>query len=228
MRKRLVIALTLAVFCATARVHAQTNDSIYAGRLCDNRLKALRMPVLAELGDSARIDRLLTNAADSHAHITSVEIRYRRDGALQGLNVNGIRSKSARDRLRDSLSAVIKLQRVPVGPFNLELVRLNGTEQIRLIAGSATCEPRPHTTAELDSRIEFIRHAEPETRIHRDVPVAFVLEANGVVSDAWLSRPTGLARVDSLTMQLFRTMSFYPAIIGSTPVASLVVQSFKF
>jgi hypothetical protein len=186
------------------------------------------MPALAEVGDSALIDGLLTDAADSHAHITSVEIRYRRDGALKGLDANGVRSKSARDRLRDSLSAIIRLQRVPVGPFNLELVRLNATQQIRLIAGSATCEPRAHTTAELDSRIEFIRHAEPATHIHRDVPVVFILEANGVVSDAWLSRPTGFARVDSLTMQLFHTMSFSPAIVGTRPVASLVVQSFKF
>jgi TonB family protein len=228
MYKHRVLALTLAVFCASARVRAQAHDSIYAGRLCDNRLKALRMPVLAELGDSARIDSLLSAAADSDAHITSVEIRYRKDGALQGLDVNGIRSESARHRLRDSLSPVIKLQRLPVGPFNLDVVRLNGTQQIRLMAGSATCEPRPHTTAELDSRIEFIRQTAPEARIHRDVPVEFILEANGVVSDAWLSRPTGFSRVDSLTMQLFRTMSFYPAIVGRTPVASLVVQPFKF
>ena len=227
VRHHLILTLTMPVFIGTACLHAQASDSIYAGRDCNNRLKVLRMPLLAELGDSARFDSLLSIAADSKAHMTSVEIRYGKDGGFQGLDANGARSKAARDQLRERFSSLLQLKQLPVGPFKVQVVRLTSTRQVRVIAGSATCEPRSHTTG-LQSRIEFIRNAEPETHIHRDVLVQFILEANGDVSDAWLSRPSGVARVDTLAMQLFRDERFDPAIVGAARVASVVVQPFKF
>ncbi len=181
------------------RLSAQANDSVYAGRHCNNRLKALHMPRLAEIGDSASLDSLLTNAADSQAHITVAEFQYNKDGAVVGVDVTGARSKAARDRLSQDARAALKLQKLPAGPFTLELVRLNRTRQLRLLVGTATCAPQAHETPKLHSQIYFFRKAYPGRSTQLTVYVAFILEANGRVSDAWLRPPTGVARLDSLT-----------------------------
>jgi len=225
--KPLLFALIIPITLGSSRIQAQANDSIYTGRDCNNRLKALRMPLLGEIGDLGLIDSLLTGAADSSAHLTWVEVRYGKDGTFEGLEVNGVRSKSDRERVKSRFAQQLKLKRLPVGPFELEVARLSYNGQVRLLAGSVTCKPRAHRVAP-DPKIEFIRNTEPETVAHRDVVVEFILESNGIISDAWISSPSGVARVDSLALQFFRAESFDPAIVGTAPVPALVVQTLKF
>lgn len=228
MFPRFCFCVALPLLLGNGVLTAQANDSIYAGRSCDHRLKSLRMPILAELGDSALFHNLLASAADSKAHITTVSFRYKKDGSFDKVEISGARSKATADTLRRAARDSLRLPRMAAGPVSVQLALVNATHRLRLLAGAATCNPQRHTTAELDSRIEFIRHAYPDARVRKRVVVLFILEADGTASDVWLSRPSGFARVDTLTMHLFAVEQFRPAIFGSTPVAALVAQPFDF
>ena len=228
MSKLYLFMVTAAYLLQVATVGAQSRDTVYSGRLCDSRLKTLQMPLLAEVGDSATLDALLSQGADPRAHITLVEFRFGKDGSLRRLDVRGARSSSARAQIRDGVRAVVGSTTLFPGEFRINVVRLNATGRIRLLAETTTCAPRQHVTPQVTTLINRIHHAAPVTQVHRDAVVEFILEADGRVGDAWLERSTGFARVDSLALELFRAMRFDPAIVGATPVAVLVEQPFKF
>lgn len=227
LRLHVASVLVLVVFPGRSLV-AQSGDSIYAGRQCNNRLKALRMPELSDLGDSARFDSLLTAGADARAHMTSVSLRFQRDGALNEVSIGGARSSAAAAQIKSAIRPLLTLTQVPVGEFQLELVRLNATGQLRLLAGNATCAPEQHKTALLSVQLARIQQQFPQGRFPRDAIVTFILEPDGQVSNAWLSLSSGSSQADSMALELFRSLSFEAAIVGTTPVATLVRQPFRF
>ena len=228
MFKIWLLAATAAHLLWTTTLDAQRGDSVYSKRRCNNRLRDMRMPLLAEVGDSVRFADLLNRGADPQAHITWVELSFGKDGALHRVDVRDARSSSARTLIKDSIRASVS----SIGPyprdFRVNLVRFNTTGEVRLLAETATCEPESHETPEAAALIREIHRDAPESHVHRDAVIQFVLESDGKVSDAWLQVGTGFSQVDSLAMQLFRVMRFDPAIVGHTPVAALVQQPYKF
>jgi len=223
-----LLAATAANLLLTTTLDAQRGDSVYSKRRCNNRLRDVRMPLLGELGDSVRFADLLSRGADQRAHITWVELGFGKDGALHRVDVKDARSSSARTLIKDSIRASVS----SIGPyprdFRVNLVRFNTTGDVRLLAETATCDPESHETPEAAALIREIHRDFPESHVHRDALIQFVLESDGTVTDAWLQVSTGFTQVDSLAMELFRVMRFYPAIVGHTPVAALVRQPYKF
>jgi hypothetical protein len=207
---------------------SQESDSMYRGRQCDKHLTELRMPGVADVGDSVRLDAVLTRDADAQKRITSARLRFGKDGLLRGVDVRGALSSWAASEIKDTIRAIAQ----SIGPyphdFKVNLVRVNATGQIRVLAETVTCEPRQHVTPEAKSQLRRIQGEVPRGSVHRDALVQFILEADGRVSDAWMWDGTGFANVDSLTMQLFRAMRFDPAIVGRSAVATLLIQPFKF
>ncbi len=186
------------------------------------------MPVLADIGDSVRLADLLGRGADPQAHITSVVLRFRKDGDLRDVHVSHARSPSAGAEISDSIRPIVN----PIGAhprdFDISLVRLNATGQVRLLAATATCVPQAHLTPEAAAVLTKIRRDHSESWIYRRAVVEFIFDADGQVRGAWLSPGTNVTVVDSLLMELFRAMRFDPAIVGRTPTAALVQQPFDF
>ena len=228
MSKVWLLAALAAHFTFRTTLGAQGGDSLYAGRHCDKRLTELRLPSLFDLGDSARLDAVLSRGADPQAPMTWAELRFGKDGLLRGVDVRDARSSSARSEIGDTIRAAVR----PIGKhprdFKINLVRVNTRGQIRLLAETATCEPQQHVTPEVTALIRQIHRDAPETNVHRDAVVQFILEPDGSVSDARLEVSTGVPRVDSLAMRLLHAMRFDPGIVGRTAVAALVRQRFKF
>ena len=222
------LAAIAARLLLTTTLDAQRGDSVYSRRGCNKRLSELRMPVLSELGDSVRFADLLSRGADPQAHITWVELSFGRDGALRRLEAKDARSSSARTLIKDSMRASVNSIGAYPREFRVNLVRFNTTGEVRLLAETATCEPDSHQTPAAAALIREIHRNVPESHVHRDAIIQFVLESDGQVSDAWIRVSTGVSQVDSLAMQIFRVMRFDPAIVGQTPVAALVQQPYKF
>ncbi len=195
-----LLAAAAAHFLLPSRLHAQLGDSVYSGRRCDNHLRDLRMPLLAELGDTVRFADLLSQGADPQARITSIDLRFGKDGNVRAVHISHARSSSAGAQIRDSIR----------------------------FAQTATCPVQQHLTPEATALLNEIHRAHPESRVNREAVVEFVLEADGQVREAWLAVSTGLTRVDSMAMEVFRAMRFDPAIVGRTPTAALEQQPFQF
>ena len=225
---KLTLVAVVAHLLVAATLRAQSDDSVYSGRRCNKRLRELRMPLLAELGDSVHLADLLSRGADPRASITSVQFTFGKDGALRRVEVRDAQSSAAGTLIKDSMRAVVTPQSAYPRDFRVYLVRFNSTGQLRLLAETATCEPENHLTAAARALIEEIHRTAPATHVHRGAVVRFVLEADGQVSDAWLEVRTGYTQVDSLAMEIFHLLRFDPAIVGRTPVAALVQQPLKF
>jgi TonB family protein len=207
---------------------AQASDSAFAGRHCDQRLAELRIPSLLELGDSARLDAVLSRGADPQAHTTGAELRFGKDGLLRGVDVKGARSSSARSEIRDTIRAAVRPISGQPRDFNINLVRVNTTGLVRILAGTATCPALQNVTPEAKALVRQIQRDAPGPRVYRRAVVDFILEPDGHVSDSWIDVSTGVPGVDSLAMQIFRAMHFNPAIAGRTTVAALLTQPFEF
>lgn len=214
------------IFVAT--LGAQADDSAFAGRHCDKRLTELRLPSLLDLGDSARLDAALSRGADPGAHATGAELHFGKDGLLRGVDVSGARSSSARAAIKDTIRAAVR----PIGDqprdVNINLVRVNATGLVRILAGSATCPALQHVTPESKAMIRQIQRDAPGPRVYRRAVVRFIVEPDGHVSDAWIDVSTGVPGVDSLAMQLFHAMRYDAAIVGRTTAATLLTQPFEF
>ena len=223
-----LVALAVVHLLQTATLGAQSSDPLAPYRRCDKRLTALRMPLLTELGDSARLDGFLSRSADPREHYTGVELHFGTDGSLRRLDVKGARSSSAREQLEDSMRAAVKPLGVSPHDFRVDLIRLNGTGRIRLLAGTFTCPPAQLRTPELIALMDEIAREAPESRVGRDAVVRFILEPDGSVGEAWLQLRTGFNRVDSMAIEIFRRLRFDPPRVGATPVAALLEQRIRF
>jgi TonB family protein len=108
------------------------------------------------------------------------------------------------------------------------LLRVNSTGQVRLLALTATCPALGRATPEYKALLRQIQRDTQGPRVYRRVLVRFILEPDSHVSDAWIDVSTGVPGLDSLAMQLFHTMRYDPAIVGRTTVATLLTQPFEF
>jgi len=206
---------------------AQSQSDRMRGR-CDPNRQELRMPPLNALGDSARLASILGGGANPRARLVFVELRFGKDGRLREVDVTRGASSSGRAAIRDSLRSLLR----PIGISSIDVVvnvvRFNGSGQIRVFTATTTCRPEAYPTAETRSLISRIQRDAPQTNVRRDVTVEFILEADGQVSDAWVEFGSSYPRVDELALDIIKAQRFVPAMVGEVPVAAFIRQSVKF
>src|ERR1044072_9739928 len=69
-----LVALAVVHLLQTATLGAQSSDPLAPYRRCDKRLTALRMALLTELGDFARLDGFLSRSADPRGEYKGGEV----------------------------------------------------------------------------------------------------------------------------------------------------------
>ncbi len=62
----------------------------------------------------------------------------------------------------------------------------------------------------------------------RDVEFQFLIDARGDLVDVRVVKSTGLGALDARAERALRTVEYQPALYGRTPVATVLVQSFRF
>jgi len=220
---RLLFVLTLNLACA---VGAEGQDSAFAGRHCDRKRIDQRSPTFGEIADSATLIEALGSAAAETSRLTDVALTYRADGSLKDVKARDTRSRDAERALESTVRSVAHpFPGIPNGA-TIRIIRFNTSGRVILSISPLTCVPELVSSTEAK---EFLRRSSGSfAGSGKTATVEFVLEPTGSVSDAWVIKPSGIQKLDSLALIAVRMVQFKPPLVGRTPVLDFMAQSFTF
>jgi len=224
-RLRPQFALGFAFAILGTQVAAQATDTLYAGRHCDHSLLTLRAVTLSDVADSTLLINGLSAAADTTAAISRMSFSYDASGQVAKIGSDGIRHDAQEQLERDVRAAAKPVPGMPKD-FSVSIVLLNRRHVVGLSPSPVTCPPDESSTAQAAQVMRQGRHSPSPAPRHALVGVW--LGASGRVEDAWLVQSAGRRELDSLALVVVRVLQYKPALVGATPVGTLLEIPVRF